>query len=50
MVSPELEREYARRGVGLIPPEEGIARFFDELIHHRDAQVILTATAPGLFQ
>ena len=31
MVSPELEREYARRGIGLIRPEEGTHALLDEL-------------------
>ncbi len=31
MVSPELEREYARRGIGLISCEDGVAALLDEL-------------------
>jgi NAD(P)-dependent dehydrogenase (short-subunit alcohol dehydrogenase family) len=31
MVSPELEREYARRGIGLIRTEEGTQALLDEL-------------------
>jgi hypothetical protein len=31
MVSPELEREYARRGIGLIRPEEGTQALLEEL-------------------
>jgi hypothetical protein len=31
MVSPELEREYTRRGVGLIGVEDGIACLLREL-------------------
>ena len=31
MVSAELEREYARRGVGLIEPAEGVAALLREL-------------------
>jgi hypothetical protein len=31
MVSPELDREYARRGVGLVHPDDGVARLLDEL-------------------
>jgi acyl transferase domain-containing protein/NADP-dependent 3-hydroxy acid dehydrogenase YdfG len=31
MVSPELEREYARRGIVMIPPEEGVTALFSEL-------------------
>jgi NAD(P)-dependent dehydrogenase (short-subunit alcohol dehydrogenase family) len=40
MVSPELEREYGRRGIGLIPPEEGIELLFDEIGRGRHAQVV----------
>ena len=32
MVRPELEREYERRGIGLIAPDAGIERFFEELL------------------
>ena len=45
MVRPELEREYERRGVGLISPDAGIARFFEELLVGSDPQVILTAAS-----
>jgi hypothetical protein len=31
MVSPELEREYARRGIGLIAPEDGTRALLHEL-------------------
>ena len=31
MVSPELEREYARRGIGLIPCQDGVRALLDEL-------------------
>jgi NAD(P)-dependent dehydrogenase (short-subunit alcohol dehydrogenase family) len=31
MVTPQLDREYARRGVGLVDPEDGVARLLDEL-------------------
>lgn len=31
MVTPQLDREYARRGVGLVHPEDGVARLLDEL-------------------
>jgi NAD(P)-dependent dehydrogenase (short-subunit alcohol dehydrogenase family) len=46
MVSPELEREYAKRGVGLIPQAAGFERLFDELARGRDAQVILMCATP----
>jgi acyl transferase domain-containing protein/NAD(P)H-dependent flavin oxidoreductase YrpB (nitropropane dioxygenase family)/acyl carrier protein len=43
MVSPELEREYARRGLGLILPTDGVQSLLRELgdADSRDAQVIL---------
>jgi acyl transferase domain-containing protein/NAD(P)H-dependent flavin oxidoreductase YrpB (nitropropane dioxygenase family)/NADP-dependent 3-hydroxy acid dehydrogenase YdfG len=43
MVTPELRREYARRGIGLIPADAGIESFFEELAHgpKEDAQVLL---------
>ncbi|MGH3380661.1 MAG: SDR family NAD(P)-dependent oxidoreductase, partial [Actinoallomurus sp.] len=40
MVSPELEREYARRGITLIDKDAGIACLLRELAHGKDAQVI----------
>ncbi|HTQ00096.1 MAG TPA: SDR family NAD(P)-dependent oxidoreductase [Casimicrobiaceae bacterium] len=48
MVSPELAREYARRGIDLIDPEAGVASFIDELLHGpaSDAQVILMRGDP----
>ncbi len=47
MVSPELEREYERRGVPTISPERGAARFVEELCRGRDAQVILAPFGAG---
>ncbi|MGW6685075.1 SDR family NAD(P)-dependent oxidoreductase [Streptomyces sp. NPDC054961] len=43
MVSPELARAYARRGVPLIEPEAGAAAFLAELSHGTDVQVVLMA-------
>ncbi|WP_462165688.1 SDR family NAD(P)-dependent oxidoreductase, partial [Frankia sp. AiPs1] len=42
MVSPELAREYARRGIGLIDPDEGVAALLAELAGPADgpAQVV----------
>jgi hypothetical protein len=47
MVSPELAREYARAGVGLVDPEAGAAAFVDEILAGGGpAQVVLmNATA-----
>ena len=49
MVSPELQREYARRGLGLIAPDLGVQALIDELSYGSagDAQVILTNTDPA---
>jgi NAD(P)-dependent dehydrogenase (short-subunit alcohol dehydrogenase family) len=47
MVSPELEREYARRGIRTITPERGARKFVDELCRGKDAQVILAAGVTG---
>ncbi|MFO0759249.1 MAG: SDR family NAD(P)-dependent oxidoreductase [Byssovorax sp.] len=47
MVSPELAREYERRGVGLIDPQQGVDAFLDELLHGGAAsQVILMSGSP----
>ncbi|MEM0964106.1 MAG: SDR family NAD(P)-dependent oxidoreductase, partial [Bacteroidota bacterium] len=46
MVSPELEREYARQGVGLIPPAEGIAALFDEIASGTEAQAVWMCATP----
>ncbi|MET9469686.1 SDR family NAD(P)-dependent oxidoreductase [Streptomyces sp. NPDC006544] len=43
MVSPELARAYARRGIPLIEPEAGAAAFLAELSHGTDVQVVLMA-------
>ncbi len=48
MVSPELEREYARKGIGLIPVNEGV----DALLHElqfgvkEDTQVVFMCATP----
>ncbi len=47
MVSAELEREYARRGIGLIDPDDGVACLVRELRSGRDdAQVVLMRALP----
>lgn len=48
MVSPELTREYAKRGIELIETGAGVASFLDELLHGRaeDAQVVLMRGDP----
>ncbi|MFZ3551020.1 SDR family NAD(P)-dependent oxidoreductase [Streptomyces sp. 4.24] len=47
MVSPELARAYARRGIPLIDPEAGAAAFLAELAHGSDVQVVLMAGGSG---
>jgi acyl transferase domain-containing protein/NAD(P)H-dependent flavin oxidoreductase YrpB (nitropropane dioxygenase family)/NAD(P)-dependent dehydrogenase (short-subunit alcohol dehydrogenase family) len=47
MVTPELAREYARRGVGLIEPEDGVARAIEELrAGLPDPRVVVMAATP----
>jgi hypothetical protein len=48
MVSPELEREYAKRGVGLIDPNEGVEVLMEEIFneHTENDQVILMVQSP----
>ena len=47
MVSAELEREYGRRGIGLIDPDDGVACLLRELRSGRaDAQVVLMRARP----
>ncbi len=45
MVTPELEREYARRGVGLVDGEDGIDRLLDELARPAGEPEIVVARA-----
>ncbi len=50
MVSPELAREYARRGVALIDPDAGVAALLAELAGPPgDPQVVLCASDPRAF-
>ncbi|HWD56355.1 MAG TPA: SDR family NAD(P)-dependent oxidoreductase [Acidimicrobiales bacterium] len=47
MVSPELEREYARRGIGLIAAEEGTRALLDELDRRsRRGRVVVMRARP----
>jgi hypothetical protein len=47
MVSPELEREYARRGIGLIEPADGVRVMLDELAGSSGpAQVVVMRARP----
>jgi NAD(P)-dependent dehydrogenase (short-subunit alcohol dehydrogenase family) len=49
MVTPELAREYARRGIGLIELEAGVTALFDELARGGDPQVVISAVDPRAF-
>ena len=48
MVSAELEREYARKGIGLIPLEEGVEALLQELQFGKreDTQVVFMCATP----
>ncbi|MBK9032322.1 MAG: SDR family NAD(P)-dependent oxidoreductase [Myxococcales bacterium] len=47
MVSPELEREYARRGLGLIDPAAGVEHLLAELgSDARDTEVVIVGGDP----
>lgn len=43
MVSPTLEKEYERRGIALIPLNEGMDIFLDELKYGNESQVLIMA-------
>jgi NAD(P)-dependent dehydrogenase (short-subunit alcohol dehydrogenase family) len=47
MVSPELGREYARRGIKLIDPEEGTAALLRELAWGDESAGAVVYTCPG---
>ncbi|WP_413777694.1 SDR family NAD(P)-dependent oxidoreductase [Streptomyces sp. AM8-1-1] len=47
MVTPELERMYASRGIPLIDPDGGTDAFLAELAHGTTGQVVLLAEQPG---
>jgi hypothetical protein len=47
MVTPELTAEYARRGIGLIDPEEGALSLLRELAWGDAAQTSVVLTASG---
>ncbi len=50
MVSAELEREYARRGIGLVDPADGVAALLAELAHPTGAtQVVVMRGDPSAF-
>jgi acyl transferase domain-containing protein/NAD(P)H-dependent flavin oxidoreductase YrpB (nitropropane dioxygenase family)/acyl carrier protein len=50
MVSDTLRREYHRRGIGLIAPDEGVAALLRELCAARgEAQVVLMCATPASF-
>lgn len=48
MVSEELERQYASKGIGLIPLDEGVDALINELRHGNpnDAQIVLMCATP----
>ncbi|MGH3751689.1 MAG: SDR family oxidoreductase [Pseudonocardiaceae bacterium] len=50
MVSTELRREYARRGIGLIDPGDGVGCLLAELASGTDPQVVYMCAEPGPFE
>ncbi|WP_433335937.1 SDR family NAD(P)-dependent oxidoreductase [Spirillospora sp. CA-294931] len=46
MVSPELAREYERRGVALLDPDAAVAALLDEIAYGDETQVVFTGTRP----
>ncbi|PZS37433.1 MAG: hypothetical protein DLM62_19275 [Pseudonocardiales bacterium] len=50
MVSAELTREYARRGIGLIEPGDGVACLLAELAGGTDPQVVYMCADPAAFE
>jgi NAD(P)-dependent dehydrogenase (short-subunit alcohol dehydrogenase family) len=50
MVSAELTREYARRGIGLIEPDDGVACLLAELAGGTDPQVVYMCADPAPFE
>jgi len=50
MVSDSLKQEYARKGIGLIPKQQGVAALFDELASDAgEIQVVLMSGRPESF-
>jgi acyl transferase domain-containing protein/NAD(P)H-dependent flavin oxidoreductase YrpB (nitropropane dioxygenase family)/NAD(P)-dependent dehydrogenase (short-subunit alcohol dehydrogenase family)/acyl carrier protein len=47
MVSAELTREYARRGIGVIEPDDGVACLLAELAGGTDPQVVYMCADPA---
>lgn len=43
MVSASLEKEYDRRGIAMIPLEDGLERFVEELKYGNESQVLIMA-------
>jgi malonyl CoA-acyl carrier protein transacylase/NAD(P)-dependent dehydrogenase (short-subunit alcohol dehydrogenase family) len=50
MVSAELEREYTRRGIGLIQPDDGVACLLAELAGGTEPQVMYMCANPAAFE
>ncbi|MGH3699879.1 MAG: SDR family NAD(P)-dependent oxidoreductase [Pseudonocardiaceae bacterium] len=50
MVSAELTREYTRRGVGLIEPDDGVACLLAELAGGTNPQAVYLCADPGAFE
>ena len=46
MVTPELQKQYQQRGVGIIDPEDGVQRLLNELAAGDHPQVVVMAASP----
>jgi hypothetical protein len=52
MVTVELERRYAKRGIGLIEPDDGVSCLLRELAYgtRDDVQVMYSCAEPAAFE
>jgi NAD(P)-dependent dehydrogenase (short-subunit alcohol dehydrogenase family) len=50
MVSAEVTREYARRGIGMIEPDDGVTCLLAELAGGTDPQVVYMCADPAAFE
>jgi hypothetical protein len=50
MVSAEVTREYARRGIVMIKPDDGVACLLAELASGTDPQVVYMCADPAAFE
>ncbi|MEQ1504433.1 MAG: SDR family NAD(P)-dependent oxidoreductase, partial [Myxococcota bacterium] len=46
MVTPELEKQYSKRGIGMIDPDDGVQHLLDELAHGTSPHLVVMAAHP----